>query len=48
MRRRRKIYQEEEEEGVFKDNAVNWAFVVYWYSFSNSCTVVRSLGLCLV
>ena len=21
-------------------------FVVYWYSFSNSCTVVRSLGLC--
>ena len=24
------------------------AFVVYWYSFSNSCTVVRSLGLCLV
>ena len=26
----------------------NGAFVVYWYSFSNSCTVVRSLGLCLV
>ena len=23
-------------------------FVVYWYLFSNSCTVVRSLGLCLV
>ena len=24
------------------------SIVVYWYSFSNPCTLVRSLGFCLV
>ena len=37
-----------ETSGSYTTQRVIGAFVVYWYSFSNSCTVVRSLGLCLV
>jgi len=40
--------QQKEREAAVTASYASRAFVVYWYSFSNSCTVVRSLGLCLV